>query len=231
MNERASPAVQDYLKAVYELCREHGRASTGQIAGELEVTPASVTGMLKKLAAYDPPLLAYRKHRGAELTPDGERIALEVIRRHRLLESYLHDALGYSWDEVHEEAERLEHVISGTFGERIAHYLGEPRRDPHGHPIPTPDLRLPDSSHVKLSELAPGQGARIARVSDRDPKLLRYLARLELMPGTELTVLDPPPLSDDVCVRRDDGAEPVVISGTVAEQIYVSTLSQRGAEA
>src|SRR5690606_1668034 len=139
----ATQATEDYVKAIYELCRSEERATTGRIADMLEVTPASVTGMLKKLSSQEPPLVQYRPHQGVWLTAEGERLALEMIRQHRLLECFLHEALGYSWDEVHDEAERLEHAVSEALTERIAQWLEHPAFDPHGDPIPTRDLELP----------------------------------------------------------------------------------------
>lgn len=231
MSELATQATEDYLKTIFELCQEQGRASTGAIAQVLGVTPASVTGMLQKLARNEPPLLRYRKHQGAVLTDEGERLALQTIRRHRLLERYLHDALGYSWDEVHEEAERLEHAISARLGRRIAEWLDDPRHDPHGDPIPTSELRLPEVTTVTLDSLQPGQQATVARVSDRDPRLLRYLADLGLVPGSRMTVQEPPPFSDNVCLLLEGSPEPVRVSSVVARQIWVASPELDGSEA
>ena len=208
------------MKTIYKVCENGGRASTGQIAEELGVTPASVTGMLKKLAASEPPLLGYRKHQGAVLTAEGKKLALQIIRRHRLLECFLHDTLGYGWDEVHEEAERLEHAISGAFGRRIADLLREPEHDPHGAPIPTRNLDLPSDCSVPLSDITPGQRARVTRVSDHDPRLLRYLAEISLTPGTEFTVLQPAPFSDHMHLQYAEGDE-AIISARVARQVFV----------
>ena len=230
MSGLATQATQDYLKVIYQVCEDHSRASTGQIADELGVTPASVTGMLKKLAASEPALLSYRKHQGAVLTPEGERLALQIIRSHRLLECFLHDTLGYAWDEVPEEAERLEHAISGPLGRRIADLLQEPEHDPHGAPIPTRDLQMPADCSVPLDELTPGQDACVKRVSDRDPQLLRYLAEISLIPGTELTLLQPLPFSDHVRLRYGGGNEAIIISARVACQVFVIP-HQRAGEA
>ncbi len=143
MRTNLTQTIEDYLKSIYELTRSGQRASTNQLALYLGVTPASVSEMIKKLAESQPSLVDYQKHHGVILTQDGERIALEILRHHRLLEMYLHQVLGYGWDEVHDEADRLEHVISEEFEERIAQALGNPQRDPHGDPIPTRDFQLP----------------------------------------------------------------------------------------
>ena len=166
MRENLTHAIEDYLKAIYKLQRIHKKATTNLLAERLDIKPASVTGMIKKLAATDPPLVEYQRHRGVQLTPDGEKIALEILRHHRLLELYLHQILGFSWDKVHEEADRLEHVISEEFEERIAAVLGDPQHDPHGDPIPTQELSLPPSSSLPLSRLQPGDRAKIQRVRE-----------------------------------------------------------------
>ena len=140
-----SHAVEDYLKAIYELQIEHGKVSTNALADQLKVAPASVTGMLKKLAEDRPRLVNYERHHGVVLTPAGEKIALEVIRHHRLIELYLHQALGYPLDQVDAEAEKLEHVISEDFEDRIAKWLGNPEIDPHGDPIPSKDGKIAPS--------------------------------------------------------------------------------------
>jgi DtxR family Mn-dependent transcriptional regulator len=189
MNERFSNTVQDYLKVIYDLTCADRRAATTQIAARLGVAPASVTGMLKRLAASAPPLVEYHRHRGVRLTEPGRRAALEVIRHHRLLEQYLLERLGYTWDEVHAEADRLEHVISEEFEERIAQSLGNPSHDPHGEPIPTSDLCMPPLPSTRLSELRPGQRAVVAQVMDTDPEFLRYLSEIGLTPWAKVTVL------------------------------------------
>ena len=142
--ENLSQAIEDYLKAIYEIASTDGRATTQRIAAHLRVTPASVTGMIKKLAATDPPLVDYRKHRGVVLTGAGERVALEILRHHKLIELFLHQLLGYDLANVHAEADRLEHVISEEFEERISIALGDPERGPHGDPIPARDVEAPE---------------------------------------------------------------------------------------
>ena len=186
--QSSTQSVQDYLKRIYELTECGQPASTNDLARELNIKPASVTGMIQKLAAEKPALVEYQKHQGVTLTPTGKKAALEVIRHHRLLEAWLVQTLGYSWDEVHEEAERLEHVISEDFERRIAAALGHPTRDPHGEPIPTEDLKMPVDASMPLSSLMPGQTATIQRVASQDPDLLRHLDTLGLTPGIQIEV-------------------------------------------
>ena len=161
MRENLTHAIEDYLKTIFDITTTNERASTNMIASSLGVTPASVTGMIKKLASTVPPLLEYQSHRGVILTGEGERIALEIIRHHRLIEMFLHQILGYEWDEVHAEADRLEHVISEEFEERIARVLGDPSHDPHGDPIPTRDLDMPEMPSKALIDARPGQCVRL----------------------------------------------------------------------
>lgn len=222
MPENLTHATQDYLKAIYALTPHGERATTNQVAKRLGVTPASVTGMLKRLAANDPPFLEYRKHRGVELTPDGERAALEVIRHHRLLELFLHETLGYSWDEVHVEADRLEHVISEDMEERIAKVLGDPLHDPHGEPIPTRDLRLPVQSTLRLNKLRTGQQAVVQHVEDDDPELLRYFMKIGLIPQAHLEVLGYSSFDDNLQLLVNDKV--LVLGPRVTRHIFVEVI-------
>ena len=224
MRENLTRVIEDYLKTIYDLTASNGRASTNQIAERMEVTPASVTNMVQKLAATDPPLLDYRKHRGVKLTPEGEKVALEIIRHHRLLEMFLHQTLGYRWDEVHEEADRLEHVISEDLEERIATSLGDPLHDPHGDPIPTRELHLPESSEVTLSQLRPSQKAKVQRVRDSDPELLRYLSEMGIKPEAQLKVLEYSPFDNNLRVQIEGRKEPVVLGLRVTSQVYVELM-------
>jgi DtxR family Mn-dependent transcriptional regulator len=224
MPKNFSHATEDYLKTIYELTVNGERATTNQIAERLQVTPASVTGMLKRLAAVDPPLLEYQKHRGVELTPEGEAVALEVIRHHRLLELFLHETLGYSWDEVHGEADRLEHVISEELEERIALSLGDPLSDPHGEPIPTRELVLPSRSKIHLTDLRAGQEAVIQRVEDDDPELLRYFHSLGLVPQAQLQIVDYSQFDGNISLRVSDREDAIVLGPKVTRQIYVEVL-------
>ena len=175
-----SESAQDYLKAIWKLQAAHGEATTSALAGELGVSPASATAMLKKLDRLG--LVHHEPYHGARLTPSGERVALEVIRHHRLLELYLKEALGLSWDQVHAEAERLEHYLSDEVEARIDAALGYPTRDPHGDPIPTAELVLETGERRTLVDVAAGDEAVVRRVPDSDPELLRYLADLGLVP-------------------------------------------------
>lgn len=225
MNDMRTPASEDYLKVIYDLTATHGRATTNQIAERLEVKAASVTGMIRKLSEADPPLVEYRKHRGVVLTPQGENIALEIIRRHRLLELFLQQTLGYTWDEVHGEAERLEHAISADFADRIAQAMGDPRHDPHGEPIPSHDLRLPPSSEVRLSELRPGQNAIVEWVDAADLSLLRYLSEIGLVPQARVAVLDHSIFDDNLRLHVAGQEEPVVLGPAVTRQVYVAETS------
>src|SRR5688500_4225240 len=181
-------SIQDYLKNIYELTEDGEAASTTALAKKLNISAPSVTGMVQKLASAKPALVEYQKHQGVTLTDDGKKAALEVIRHHRLLEAWLVQTLGYAWDEVHAEAERLEHVISEDFERRIAAAMGHPIRDPHGEPIPTADLKMPLDDSTPLSALRPRQKAIIKRVKASEPELLRYLNGLGLVPGTQIEV-------------------------------------------
>ena len=215
-------ATEDYLKAVWKL-RQAGRATTSSLAAELGVAPASVTGMLKKLAALG--LVEHRPYRGARLTPAGERVALEVIRHHRLLELYLMEALGLGWDEVHAEAERLEHHLSEELEARIDAALGHPTRDPHGEPIPTAELAVEIDEPRYLSEVADGGSAVVASVPDDDPGLLRYLGDVGLYPGTEVGVVARAPYGGSITIRVG-GCEHALGRDAVA-QVLVTNVRSR----
>lgn len=221
MQEKQTHAVEDYLKTIYQIQSMHGRATTKQIAERLEITPASVTGMIKKLAYTKPPLVEYRKHQGVILTNAGEQVALETIRHHRLLEMFLHQMLGYEWEDVHAEADKLEHVISEEFEERIAEALGHPSFDPHGDPIPTRDLELPKTATTRLSELRQGDQAVIQRVDDRDPDLLRYLSEIGMVPSVELEVVEYSPFDENLYIKIKGRREAVVLGSRVTRQIFV----------
>ena len=176
-----SPAAEDYLKSIYALGRGGEATSTSALAERLGVSGASVTGMLKKLAASG--LVAHEKYQGARLTEAGRLVAVETIRHHRIVETYLHQALGVPWDRVHDEAEAWEHVLSEDLEARMDAAMGHPTHDPHGAPIPTPDLVLTERDLLPLARLDPGQTATVARVSDHDPALLRAVGAAGLFPG------------------------------------------------
>jgi DtxR family Mn-dependent transcriptional regulator len=185
----STESVDDYLKAILELGgAEQQRVAGTALAQHLDVRPASVTGMLQKLAAQKPPFVKYEKHHGVSLTVVGRMRALEVLRHHRLLERFLHDVLDYSWDEVHDEAERLEHFISERLEDRIAAKLGDPETDPHGHLIPERNGAVAPRQEVLLTSWACGVRAVISSVSDRDAAALREMNRLGIRPGVPITV-------------------------------------------
>ena len=214
-------SIEDYLKVIYDLTASDQSASTNQIAERMGVTPASVSGMIKRLANSEPPLLRYEKHHGVMLTDQGERAALEVIRHHRLLELFLYETLGYTWDEVHNEADRLEHVISEEFEERIAQALGNPLHDPHGEPIPQRDLSLPTQSGVRLSELRLGQRATIQWVSDTEPELLRYLSKIGLVPRAQILVVGYSAFDDNLQLQVTGKSKVLILGPCITQQIYV----------
>ena len=221
MREQLTQSIEDYLKAIYEITRGEQRASTTKLANYLDVTPASITGMIQKLAATDPPLVDYQKHHGVNLTSEGEKVALETIRHHRLLEMFLHQILGYPWDEVHEEADKLEHIISEQFEERIAVALGNPLHDPHGDPIPGFDLSLPNEPEMRLSDLRPSQQATISRVRDEDPALLRYLSNLGVIPGSNVAANDYSDFDGNLSLQVGDSASAVVLGPRITDQIFI----------
>jgi DtxR family Mn-dependent transcriptional regulator len=223
-NEPLTQNIQDYLKAVYSLAESNGSASTTAIAARLGIAPASVTGMIQKLAGSTPPLVVYHKHQGTTLTPAGERAALEVIRHHRLIETYLVENLGYRWDEVHDEADRLEHVISEDFEARIAAALGHPSRDPHGDLIPTAELTMPAETDLPLSALRPPQKAIILRVRSDDLELLRHLDGLGLTPGVEVKALGFSPFDQNLSLRVGNGREAVIIGAAITTRIFVELI-------
>ena len=220
-----SEAMQDYLKAIYSLQEGAGGVATSALAERLGVAAPSVTGMVKKLAELK--LVRHERYQGVRLTKAGERVALEVLRHHRLLELYLAEALGYSWDRVHEEAERLEHVISEEFEERMFQALGAPTRDPHGHPIPTKEGKVATAPSSALAELAPGIPAVISGVSDRDPEMLRYLGERGLVPETAVTVVARAPFNGPITVKA--GRASHVLGTDLAREIRVRARQKKTA--
>lgn len=214
-------SVDDYLKAILELGGPtEERVTSNALAQQLGIRAASVTGMLQKLAAQKPPFVKYEKHHGVLLTTAGKMRALEVRRHHRLLERFLHDFLDYGWDEVHDEAERLEHFISEKLEDRIAAKLGDPETDPHGHLIPVRNGALPPREEVLLSKWACGVPALISSVSDRDPAALREMTRLGLKPGVAITV-EAGPRNASLRVRIGDRTDAERLSQTLAAGISV----------
>jgi len=222
VKKSVSEAVDDYLKAILELSGPREvRVASNALAERLGVRAASVTGMLQKLAAQRPPLVIYEKHRGATLSVAGKRRAWELVRHHRLLELFLHDVLKYSWDEVHEEAERLEHFISERFEDRVAALLGDPEIDPHGHLIPQKHRPASFSSDVSLLDWPVGEPATIRSVADRDPSALRDLQRLGLLPSVSLLVERKHPHAS-ISVRIAGRGAPVRLSNELAGLVLVS---------
>jgi DtxR family Mn-dependent transcriptional regulator len=218
-----SQATQDYLKHIFELTETGVPASTNDLAKRLGVKPGSVTGMIQKMASSEPPLVDYLKHQGVTLTQEGEQAALEVLRHHRLLESWLVQSLGYSWDEVHEEACRLEHVISEDFEARMAAALGNPERDPHGDPIPTAELVMPSDEALPLSSLRPAQRAVVLRVLGEDPAFLRHLEGLGLVPGAKLEVSSYSSFDNNLTITVH-GQPSTVIGLAITSKIFVEVL-------
>ena len=219
MEQTLTISIQDYLKCIYELTENGQNASTNALARKLNVSPPSVTGMVQKLASAKPALVEYHKHQGVTLTNEGKKAALEVIRHHRLLEAWLVQTLGYSWDEVHDEAERLEHVISEDFEQRIAAAMGNPARDPHGEPIPTADLKMPLDDSMPLSALRPHQSATIQRVQASDPELLRYLDELGLIPGAPIEVKEYSPFDHNLTIKLR--RKSLVLGLSITSKIFV----------
>jgi DtxR family Mn-dependent transcriptional regulator len=214
--------VDDYLKAIFELGGPAGEAATSNaLAQRLGVSAPSVTGMLKKLSTGGRPSITYQKHHGARLTSEGRKRALRIIRRHRLVELFLCQVLGYSWDEVHHEAERLEHFISEKLEDRIAQKLGDPEFDPHGDVIPRRDGKLPDHKTIALIAAPPGKSVVVSSVSDRDPEILRYLERIGLTPNRPLVVIEHGPFDGPTSVRLHDEVDIRALSPKLAAAILV----------
>ncbi len=222
-----SESIQDYLKAIHDLAQGGVPTSTNDIAERLHVAAASVTGMLKRLAGMDPPLVDYHKHYGVQLTDAGRQISLQIIRKHRLIELFLVKTLGYAWDEVHEEAERLEHAVSFHFCERLSLLLGEPEFDPHGDPIPSRDLQLPMMRTIPLRDVQPGQRVVIRRVQSSDAALLRYLGEMGVRPGIEIIVQAQIPFDRTVHVNvlDQDDQSAHVLGADISNLIQVEMIS------
>jgi DtxR family Mn-dependent transcriptional regulator len=222
MTENLTQTIQDYLKTIYDLLEDTGAASTTALATRLGIAPASVTGMLQRLAGGTPPLVNYRKHQGVTLTPAGKRAALEVIRHHRLIETYLVQTLGYPWDEVHAEADRLEHFISEDFEARIAAALGNPSRDPHGELIPTVELTMPSDPALPLSSLRPPQKAIILRVRADDPALLRHMESLGLVPGARVEAMLYSTFDQNISLKIGNQPTIIVIGEAISNRVFVA---------
>ena len=217
-----SQSVEDYLKAIYKLETEEKGASTTRIAEALDVSSASATNMVKRLSKMG--LVNYQSYKGASLTASGRKIALEIIRHHRLLELYLLEVMGYSWDEVHDEAEKLEHHISEQFEDKIAELLDNPTHDPHGDPIPTKEGIMPEMETESLVNAEEGHHYLVSRVKNQDPELLRYLEKIGLLPGANLMIKDKGPFRGPITLTVEDNEQ--VLGHEVAEHILIAELPE-----
>ena len=224
MMELLTDSTQDYLKSIYELTEDGQLASTNALAERLHVKPASATGMMQRLASTNPPLVKYHKHQGVMLTAAGKRAALEVIRHHRLIEAWLVQTLGYSWDEVHTEAEKLEHVISEEFEERIASAMGYPVRDPHGELIPSADLVMPKDQGIALSKLKPKQEGCIQRVHAQDADFLKHLEGLGLMIGARVKTLEVSDYDQVMHIQLRGRKEAIALGPAITNRVFVEIL-------
>jgi DtxR family Mn-dependent transcriptional regulator len=216
-----SRAVEDYLKAIKHLQPESAQVSTSALAQQLDRSPASVTNMIKSLAERG--LVEHQPYHGVRLSEAGEREALRIIRRHRVIEAYLIEKLGYSWDQVHAEAERLEHAASDDLVDRMAEALGHPELDPHGSPIPTAEGELTERRHPALSDVDEGASVVVREVSDADEGRLRYLAELGLFPGTHLDVVGQEPFEGPIRIRI--AGEERSLGRSLAEIVRVEVLN------
>ena len=221
--EELTGPVEDYLKAIYAIGKGTGAAATNEIAQRLALAPASVSGMVRRLA--DQGLLAYERYHGVKLTESGRRAALRTLRRHRVIEAYLAEALGYPWDRVHPEAERLEHAASDELVDRMAATIGEPEVDPHGAPIPTRDGAVDETEYRSLAEMSVGVSGSVVRVSDEDPDMLRYLAELAIVPGKRVTVKARAPYDGPITLAI--GRQELSIGPALAAQVLVAPLADR----
>lgn len=222
--EPLTAPVEDYLKAIYTIGRGTGAAATNEIAQRLALAPASVSGMVRRLA--DQGLLAYERYHGVTLTESGRRAALRTLRRHRVIEAYLAEALGYPWDRVHEEAERLEHAASDELVDRMAATIGEPEVDPHGAPIPTRDGAVDETQYTALGELPLGAAGVVVRVADEDPEMLRYLAELLIVPGKRITIKSRAPYDGPITLGV--GRQELSIGRALAMHVLVAPVERAG---
>jgi len=216
--------VEDYLKAIYDLERDAQPAATNDIAERLAISPASVSGMMRRLAEQG--LITHEPYRGARLTAEGRRAALRTLRRHRILECYLTEVLGYPWDRVHDEAERLEHAASEELIERMADALGDPLHDPHGAPIPSREGVVEETTRRTLADVGAGENVRVRMVMDDDGERLRYLAELGIRPGAIIRLLDRAPFDGPITLWVGDSAGGVTraVGPALALQVFVESL-------
>lgn len=222
MPQELSPNIQDYLKRIFELTRSGSKATTSHLAETLRISAASVTNMLQKLSKTNPPYVFYQKHQGVALTEAGRLAALKILRRHRLIEQFLVNKLGYTWDEVHDEAEILEHAMSSLLEKRIDAALEYPEFDPHGDPIPDADLKMPEIEQTALSDLEIGKQGRILRVPHEDPQVLRYLGKCGLRPGARIKLISRTPYDQTMRVKIIDVDDEAVIGPSLGNQITLA---------
>lgn len=212
------PIIEDYLKTIYVLSIDESHVAPSMLAESFTVTPAAVTKMMKRLQALN--LVNYARSNGVRLTQEGNKIAIEILRHHRLIELYLIKALGYRWDQVHEEAERLEHVISDVFVEKIDEYLGFPTHDPHGDPIPSKEGVILKRETVPLNEMSPGEERQIERVSDTDSEMLKYMEKLGITPGVAIEYIKEEPYGGSIHIKVN--GERCEVGRELASNIFVS---------
>ena len=227
--EPLTAPVEDYLKAIYTIGKGTGAAATNDIAQRLALAPASVSGMVRRLA--DQGLLAYERYHGVKLTETGRRAALRTLRRHRVIEAYLAQALGYPWDRVHAEAERLEHAASDEVVDRMAATMGEPKVDPHGAPIPTRDGAVDETEYTSLADLAVDVPGVVVRVTDEDPAMLRYLAELSVVPGKRVTVKSRAPYGGPITLavgRQEISVGPALAAHVMTAPVAKAAGGRRG---
>jgi DtxR family Mn-dependent transcriptional regulator len=221
--EPLTRSVEDYLKAIYRIARESRSASTSEIADLLGLSAASVSGMIRRLSEQG--LLEHVPYKGVVLTQEGRRIALRMVRRHRVLEAYLVEFLGYSWDTVHDEAERLEHAVSDLLIERMAGVLGNPRFDPHGDPIPASDGSMDEVAYTPLADVPAGEPIEVRRVDTSQPERLRFLEQTGLKPGARVEVVERQPFGGPLRIRIGAGEQ--VIGAELARQVLCVRTEER----
>ena len=222
MPQELSANIQDYLKRIYEVTISGSKASTSQLAQAMGISPASVTNMLQKLSRTQPPYVTYQKHQGVQLTEAGRLAALKIIRRHRLIEYFLVKNLGYTWDEVHQEAEILEHAMSPLLESRMDAALGFPDFDPHGDPIPNANLVVPQVEHIALNSLEVGKSGQITRVPHQDSQVLRDLGKCGLRPGAQIKLLTRTPYDHTMRILVQETGEEVIIGPSLGSKISLT---------
>ncbi|HSM23886.1 MAG TPA: metal-dependent transcriptional regulator [Anaerolineaceae bacterium] len=225
MNIKISKSEGDYLKAIYHLTQQEEITNTVALSEMLNVKPPSVTSMLNKLLHQEPALVEYKKWRGVKLTDSGKRLALQLLRRHRLIEQFLVEKLNYTWEEVHEEAEELEHVISEKFEEHLSVLLGDPQFDPHGDPIPDRDLNFPNSDTLSLTDLVVDQAAIVRRVNINQSDLLRYLSEQGIVPGAKIQIQNRNPYDETLQLSVGDEKSAYALGPEISKLIFVEKIT------